>query len=226
MALTHPNMRIGGIHQPLVKRRRRRIYKAEGRRSRAPLRPTICGALITRVSSCSPTAATAIFIVFERAFKDFGLPQAIRTDNGSPFASANSPFGLTRLSVWWLRLGIDDERIKPGHPQQNGRDERMHLTLRQEASKPASRNFLQQQARFNQFITTFNHERPHEALNMRYPAELYSRSPRLYEGLPELEYPFHDRTITVTQPQPGLRRPEVGVKQVEEKIWRVSFMRF
>ncbi len=97
---------------------------------------------------------------------------AIRTDNGAPFASANSLFGLTKLSVWWLRLGIDIECIKPGNPQQNGRHERMHLTLKQEA------NFLQQQARFDQFLSTFNHERPHEALNMRYPAELYTASPR------------------------------------------------
>jgi putative transposase len=178
------------------------------------------------------------FTVFERAFKDFGLPAAIRTDNGSPFASANSLFGLTRLSVWWLRLGIDIERIKPGHPQQNGRHERMHLTLKQEATKPASKNFLQQQARFDQFLSTFNQERPHEALNMRYPAELYSPSPRSYNGLPELEYPFHDRTITVTRCGRICMGPlkinlsqafagqSVGVKQVEERIWLVSFMRY
>src|SRR6516225_5728980 len=136
---------------------------------------------------------------FERLFRERGLPDAIRSDNGVPFASPNALFNLSKLSVWWLRLGIDIERIKPGRPQQNGRHERMHLTLKQEATKPASKNFLQQQARFDQFITTFNHERPHEALNMRYPAELYSPSPRPYGGLPELEYPFHDRTITVTR---------------------------
>jgi putative transposase len=93
----------------------------------------------------SSTLAMYAFTVFERAFKDFGLPRAIRTDNGCPFASANSLFGLTKLSVWWLRLGIGIERIKPGHPQQNGRHERMHLTLKQEATKPAAKNFLQQQ---------------------------------------------------------------------------------
>ena len=98
--------------------------------------------------------------VFERVFKDYGLPRAIRTDNGGPFASANSLFGLTRLSVWWLRLGIDIERIKPGRPQQNGRHERMHLTLKQEATKPASKNFLQQQARFDQFITRRREQLP------------------------------------------------------------------
>ena len=89
------------------------------------------------------------FTVFERAFKDFGMPCSIRTDNGVPFASPNALFNLSRLSVWWLRLGIGIERIKPGHPQQNGRHERMHLTLKLETTKPAGDNFLQQQARFD-----------------------------------------------------------------------------
>jgi Integrase core domain len=86
-------------------------------------------------------------------FKEFGLPKAIRTDNGVPFASANSLFNLSKLSVWWLRLGIEIERIKPGHPQQNGRHERMHLTLKLETTKPAGKNFLQQQAKFDDFRT-------------------------------------------------------------------------
>jgi putative transposase len=85
--------------------------------------------------------------------------------------------------VWWLRLGIDIERIKPGHPQQNGRHERMHLTLKKEATKPAAKNFLQQQARFDQFISIFNEQSPHQALNMKYPAELYSRSTRPYTAV-------------------------------------------
>jgi putative transposase len=92
------------------------------------------------------------FTVFENAFKEFGLPNAIRTDNGVPFAIPNALFNLSRLSVWWLRLGIAIERIKPGHPQQNGRHERMHLTLKLETTKPAARNFLQQQAKFDDFI--------------------------------------------------------------------------
>ena len=135
-------------------------------------------------------------------------------------------------------LGIDIERIKPGNPQQNGRHERMHLTLKQEATKPAAKNFLQQQGRFDEFITCFNQERPHQALNMRYPAELYTASPRTYNGLPDLEYPFHDRTITVTRCGRICMGPlkinlsqafagqRVGVKQVEDKIWLVSFMCF
>src|ERR1700694_4022990 len=85
---------------------------------------------------------------------------------GVPFASAHALFNLSKLAVWWLRLGIGIERIKPGHPQQNGRHERMHLTLKKEATKPAVANFLQQQARFEKFIEVFNNERPHEALDM------------------------------------------------------------
>ena len=88
------------------------------------------------------------FAVFERAFQEFGLPTAIRSDNGVPFSSRGTFFGLSKLSVWWLRLGIGIERIKPAHPEQNGRHERMHLTLKREATKPPGNNFLQQQARF------------------------------------------------------------------------------
>jgi putative transposase len=99
-----------------------------------------------------------------RIFKEFGLPRAIRTDNGVPFSCARAIFGLSKLSVWWLRLGIDIERIKPGHPQQNGRHERMHLTLKKEATHPAARNLLQQQGRFDDFVEEFNRERPHQAI--------------------------------------------------------------
>jgi putative transposase len=176
------------------------------------------------------------FTVFERAFKDFGLPLSIRTDNGIPFASRSAFFGLSKLSVWWLRLGIGIERIKPGNPQQNGRHERMHLTLKKEATKPPAKNFLQQQGKFDDFIQEFNHERPHQALNMKYPGELYSPSPRPYTGLSDVEYPFHDRTITVTQCGRiciGRRKinlsgvfagQDVGVLEVSENIWLVTFM--
>jgi putative transposase len=108
-------------------------------------------------------------------------------------------FNLSKLAVWWLRLGIGIERIKPGHPQQNGRHERMHLTLKKEATKPAARNFLQQQARFDKFIEVFNNERPHEALDMKCPAEVYPPSTRPYTGLPDIDYPLHDKTIVVTR---------------------------
>ena len=178
------------------------------------------------------------FTVFERVFKDFGLPLAIRTDNGIPFASRSAFFGLSKLSVWWLRLGINIERIKPGNPQQNGRHERMHLTLKKEATRPAASNFLQQQAKFDDFMHCYNRERPHQALGMHYPAELYRSSPRPYRGLTEPEYPFHDRTITVTHCGRiciGKRKislshvfagQTVGIREVQDKIWLVSFMHY
>src|SRR6516162_3511286 len=125
------------------------------------------------------------FRAFERLFQERGLPRAIRSDNGVPFASPNGLFQLSKLSVWWLRLGISIERIRPGHPQQNGRHERMHLTL-------------QQEAKFDAFLEEFNHERPHEALGMKCPAEIYSASCRPYLGIPEPHYPFHDRSVVVT----------------------------
>jgi putative transposase len=112
------------------------------------------------------------FSVFERTFKDFGLPATIRTDNGTPFAAPNALFGLSKLAVWWLRLGIGIQRIKPGCPQQNGRHERMHLTLKKEATKPASFNLLQQQERFDAFATVYNQERPHQALGGAYPGDV------------------------------------------------------
>ena len=186
----------------------------------------------------STTKEGYAFTVFERAFKDFGLSNAIRTDNGVPFSCVNALFGLSRLSVWWLRLGIDIERIRPGHPQQDGRHERMHLTLKIEATKPAGKNFLQQQARFDDFIDSYNDERPHQALGMQYPAERYQPSSRPYRGLDELEYPFHDRTITVTRCgricfdrlkinlSTVFAGQNVGIKQVDDKIWLVSFMQY
>jgi putative transposase len=145
-----------------------------------------------------PPKTPTLFAVFERLFRERGLPANIRSDNGVPFASAHALFNLSKLAVWWLRLGMGIERIKPGHPQQNGRHERMHLTLKKEATKPAAANFLQQQARFDKFIEVFNNERPHEALGMKCPADVYQASPRPYQGLPDIDYPFHDRTIVVT----------------------------
>jgi hypothetical protein len=169
-------------------------------------------------------------------FKERGLPGSIRSDNGVPFASPNSLFNLSKLSVWWLRLGIAIERIQPGHPQQNGRHERMHLTLKTETTRPAGLNSLQQQSKFDDFLEEFNNERPHQALGMHCPAEVYAPSTRHYRGLPELAYPFHDSTIRVTScGRICLHRKKinlstvfagqaVGIKEVEEGIWLVSFM--
>lgn len=187
----------------------------------------------------SSTRELLAFTVFKRVFREFGLPKAIRTDNGVPFASAHALFGLSKLSVWWLRLGIRIERIRPGHPEQNGRHERMHLTLKKEATKPAAQNLLQQQARFDDFIDCYNEQRPHQALEMRYPAEIYSPSKHPYSGLTELRYPFHDRTLTVTQcgriclPRRHkinlstvLAGQNVGIRQIDEHVWLVTFMQY
>ena len=197
-----------------------------------------CSRYLLACESLESTKSTFAFSVFERAFKDFGLPTAIRTDNGVPFASPNALFGLSKLAVWWLRLGIGIERIKPGHPQQNGRHERMHLTLKKEATKPASFNFLQQQSRFDEFIEVYNHERPHAAIAMRYPGEVYTPSARPYRDPEPPQYPFHDRTVCVTRCGRiciGKRKINlsqvfsgqlVGIREVEEKIWLVSFLDF
>ena len=186
----------------------------------------------------STTQEKFAFTAFERAFTDFGLPLAIRTDNGVPFASPNALYGLSKLAVWWLRLGIHIERIQPGHPQQNGRHERMHLTLKREATKPAAANVLQQQARFDAFLEQYNHDRPHQALGMKVPADLYTRSPRLYRGLEDLTYPFHDATMTVTtcgrlcfngrkvNLSHVFAGQNVGVTQVDDRIWLVTFMHY
>lgn len=262
-----PTPAISTIHavldrHGLVKRRKRRRYKAQGTQLTDVRQPNAlwcadykgefrlgnrkyCYPLtITDFSSryllacegLDSTRATGAFPVFERAFKTFGLPAAIRTDNGVPFASAHALFGLSRLSVWWLRLGIAIERIKPGNPQQNGRHERMHLTLKHEATRPSCYNFLQQQSRFDDFIEVYNNDRPHQALGGRYPGELYTPSAREYHQPEPLEYPFHDRAIQVTQCGRiciGRRKINfstvfagqmVGIREVADGVWLVSFM--
>ncbi len=175
---------------------------------------------------------------FERLFAERGLPAAIRSDNGVPFASPNGLFNLSKLSVWWLRLGIQVERIKPGHPQENGRHERLHLTLKKEATRPPGMNSLQQQARFDAFVDEFNTERPHQALDMKPPDEVYKPSTRPYTGVPELAYPFHDRDILVTNcgriclhrkkinVSTVLAGQRLGIKEVDDAIWLVSFMHY
>jgi transposase InsO family protein len=246
----------------LVKRRKRRRYKAKGTPLHGAHEPnglwcadykgefmlgnrqycyplTITDYRSRYLLACEglpSTRSDLAFSVFEQAFKDYGLPNAIRTDNGTPFASGNALFGLSKLAVWWLRLGINIQRIKPGHPEQNGRHERMHLTLKQEATKPAAFNFLQQQERFDQFGGVYNNQRPHQALNGAYPGDLYTPSPRIYAPPPEPQYPFHDRSVRVTRCGRiciGKRKislsqvfagQTVGIREVENEIWLVSFL--
>ena len=176
------------------------------------------------------------FPVFERVFQEFGMPKAIRSDNGVPFASPNGLFNLSRLSVWWLRLGIQIERIKPGHPEQNGRHERMHLTLKKATTLPAGNSFLEQQDRFEKFRMEYNDERPHQALKMKFPGELYQPSDRPYAGIGRIDYPMHERIVTVSHCgricikslKIGLSKvfagQNIGIRQVEDRIWLASFM--
>jgi transposase InsO family protein len=184
------------------------------------------------------TREDGVFAAFQQLFAERGLPQAIRSDNGLPFASPNGLYNLSRLSVWWLRLGVAIERIRPGHPQQNGRHERMHLTLKREATRPACRNSLAQQAQFDDFMNEFNSERPHEALGMKTPSEVYIPSLRLYQGLPEIAYPLHDKDVLVTacgricmhrkkiNISTVMAGQRLGVKEVDDGIWLVSFMHY
>jgi transposase InsO family protein len=175
--------------------------------------------------------------VFEAVFHEYGLPEAIRTDNGPPFAS-KAPAGLSRLSMWWLRLGIRHERIQPGHPEQNGRHERMHQTLKQETASPPQGNLRRQQQAFQRFQSEYNQERPHEALEYRTPAELYAASARVYPSrLPELEYVPGVEMRRVSQ-HGGVRwkcgrafvsevlaREYVGLLEVEEDCLEVYYGR-
>ena len=192
---------------------------------------------ILMVEGLEGTAEAPVFTAFHRLFQERGLPVAIRSDNGVPFASRGL-YGLSRLAVWWLRLGIGIERIKPGKPQQNGRHERMHLTLKQETTRPAAHNSLAQQGRFEAFVEEFNSLRPHEALEMHTPASRYAPSPRPFAGLPELAYPFHDRDIVASQSgaialhgravfiSSVFAGQRLGLREVDTDVWLVSFMHY
>jgi putative transposase len=137
-----------------------------------------------------PETSEAVRPVVDQAFRELGLPRAIRSDNGAPFASSTSPGGLSRLSVHWVKLGIGLERIEPGAPQQNGRHERMHATLKAETSRPPAATAAEQQVRFDRFRNDFNDNRPHEALGQVPPTSRYRPSPRPYPN--KIEAPWYD----------------------------------
>jgi len=173
--------------------------------------------------------------IFTRIFKEYGLPSRIRTDNGVPFAT-NTLARLSKLSAWWVRLGVLPELIEPGKPQQNGRHERMHRTLKAETTRPPSNTRLAQQRRFDRFREEFNNERPHEALEMHTPASLYTSSKRtMPEKLPPLEYPAHYEVRYVSG-NGGIRwncawvnvsttciGEYVGLEEIDDGIWNVYF---
>jgi putative transposase len=172
---------------------------------------------------------------FERAFCEFGLPWAIRSDNGAPFASTGLA-GLSRLSVWWIKLGIVPERITPGCPQQNGRHERMHKTLKGETAQPPAANLRAQQRQFDRFVLEYNLQRPHEALQQRPPNAVYRASPRPYPSrLAPVEYPdsyqvrkvrqngdikFAGHAVFISE---VLCSEPVGLYQVDEHLWWLYF---
>lgn len=144
---------------------------------------------LLRCQGVDATGGAFVRPLLEAAFREYGMPARMRSDNGPPFASTGVG-GLSRLSVWWLRLGIALERIEPGRPEQNGRHERMHRTLKQETARPPERTLRAQQRAFDRFRLEYNEERPHEALQMATPGSLYEPSPRRFPGrLPEMEYP-------------------------------------
>ncbi|MGH7128918.1 MAG: integrase core domain-containing protein, partial [Planctomycetaceae bacterium] len=173
---------------------------------------------------------------FERTFREYGLPRALRTDNGSPFATTAAG-QLSHLAVWWLKLGIQLDRIDPGHPEQNGRHERFHLTLQQETTTPPAQTPRQQQGRFDRMRREFNLVRPHEALGQQPPARVYVASPRPYPA--RLEDPWYDATHQVRRVRDtgqikwhgelvfiseAVRHEAVGVAETERGDWRVRFM--
>jgi len=173
--------------------------------------------------------------VFTRVFREYGLPARIRTDNGAPFATT-ALNRLSTLSVWWMKLGIRPELIEPASPQQNARHERMHRTLKAEATKPPNATIRAQQRRFNTFRAEYNTERPHEALEGKPPAAVYRPAPRVFpDRLPRPEYPghyltryvstnggvrFHRRYITIA---PALIGEHVGFEEVADGRWALYF---
>jgi putative transposase len=154
---------------------------------------------ILEIQTMQTGKTEAVRAVFERLFEKYGLPKAIRSDNGAPFASSRAVLGLTRLSAWWVALGIDLERGRPGKPQDNGAHERMHRDISDELEKCAKDDLGKQQAAFDVWRESFNKERPHEALGMRTPAEVYRKSERKYEGTPaDIAYEMMSRRVKQT----------------------------
>jgi len=187
-------------------------------------------------TALNSTASLPVEIAFTRHFQEYGLPRVIRSDNGVPFASPSALGRLSKLSVWWISLGIRPERIEPGEPQQNGTHERMHKTLKADATRPPSSSLTEQQLRFDRFRREYNDERPHESLDQETPASRYSPSPRVFpSSLPETIYPAHFEVRVVTQSgainfrarrfqlSTALTNQEIGLEEIDDDLWTVSF---
>lgn len=182
------------------------------------------------------TARAGAVPVFEKAFRTHGLPAAILTDGGPPFAASLAPRRLSRLAVWWVKLGIRPVLIQPGHPEQNGSHERMHRTLKAETARPPAANAVGQQRAFDRFRREYNHHRPHEGIGLVPPGELYSSSPRPYpRRLPKVNYPGHFEIRRVRGKgdirfqghrlflSDVLKREPVGLEEVDDGLWSVYF---
>lgn len=176
--------------------------------------------------------------LFAATFREYGMPEVMRTDNGPPFATVGLS-GLSRLSVWWIKLGIVPERIEPGKPQQNGRHERLHRTLKAETAQPPSRTLRAQQKQFDRFREEYNYERPHEALGQIPPGDLYEMSPRPYP--PRVSEPCYPETMQVRRVKrngemswrckkvylcEALAGEPVGLEEVAEGKWEINFAGF
>jgi len=197
-----------------------------------------CSRYLLRCQAVEKTDTERAQAIFEAAFREYGLPEAIRTDNGAPFAS-RAIAGLSRLAVWWMKLGIEPERIQPAHPEQNGRHERMHLTLQQETMSPMAANRRAQQRRFEQFRREFNEQRPHEALDMRTPASCYAPSPRPYPA--RVSEPEYGSSMIVRRVSPGgqfmwkthdvflsetLRGERIALQPIDDRWYTIYFAEF
>lgn len=174
--------------------------------------------------------------ILTKVFREYGLPERIRSDNGIPFSSAIALGRLSQLSVWWIRLGIFPELIEPGSPQQNSRHERMHKTLKAATTRPPAANLRSQQRKFNSFVNDFNNERPHEALGQKTPASVYTQSPKNFPSkLPQVEYPSHfevrrvsrnggirwnNKWVWASQP---LEEEFIGFEEIDNGLYNVYF---
>ncbi len=173
--------------------------------------------------------------VFRRLFREVGLPEAIRTDNGAPFASTGI-HGLCELNVWWMKLGIVHQRIRPSSPQENGQHERMHRDLKREAARPPAANLSSQQRKLDRFRRCYNGERPHDGIDGDLPDERWEPSPRLYpERLAPPEYPNHLEvrrvsaagTFRLKAKQPflsnALANEHIGLEEVGDGLWNIVY---
>lgn len=235
----------GRVQNPLKAERPNQVWTIDFKgwwytRDRARFEPLTIRDQFSRYVLCAQALDNAqtetVQTQMMRVFQKHGLPEVIRSDNGAPFAASNSPLGLSRLSAWWLTLGIDLDRIAPGRPDQNGAHERMHRDMAWEVECRAAEDRSTQQASLDEWRRTFNEERPHEALEMRVPKDVYQTSPRRFDPTPaELSYPsaylvrkanhagdvkLHNRRINVTS---ALRGYELGLEPHAADRWAVWF---